>query len=129
MFPKLRLFGVKILRARYYTRQYWKCEGKYIIVLDDYAIIISFILRDTLMSKSIDAVHWMTGTEQKIVVALHLILYNIIEATILNGQFIGEDVLLPCILIILIHMPFEFVRLLFPMLFTFIMTTNTAQGL
>jgi ATP-dependent DNA helicase PIF1 len=39
---------------------------------------------------------------------------NIIEATILNGKFKGEDVLLPRIPMISIDMPFEFKRLQFP---------------
>jgi hypothetical protein len=40
---------------------------------------------------------------------------NIIEATILNGKFKGEDVLLPRIPMIPTDMPFEFKRLQFPM--------------
>jgi ATP-dependent DNA helicase PIF1 len=36
---------------------------------------------------------------------------NIIEATILNGKFKGEDVLLPRIPIIWTDMPFKFKRL------------------
>jgi ATP-dependent DNA helicase PIF1 len=45
---------------------------------------------------------------------------NIIEATILNGRFKGEDVLLPRIPIILTDMPFEFNA--------FAITINKAQG-
>jgi hypothetical protein len=53
---------------------------------------------------------------------------NIIEATIANGKFKEEDVLLPRIPIILIDMPFEFKRLQFPVRLAFAMTINNAQG-
>jgi ATP-dependent DNA helicase PIF1 len=39
---------------------------------------------------------------------------NIIEATILNGKFKGEDILLPRIPMIPTDMSFEFKRLQFP---------------
>jgi ATP-dependent DNA helicase PIF1 len=53
---------------------------------------------------------------------------NIIEATILNGKYIGEDVLFSRIPIIPTDMPFEFKRLQFPMRLTFAMTINRAEG-
>jgi ATP-dependent DNA helicase PIF1 len=53
---------------------------------------------------------------------------NIIEATILNGKFKGEDVLLPRILMIPTDMPFEFKRLQFPVQLAFAMTIIKAQG-
>jgi hypothetical protein len=53
---------------------------------------------------------------------------NNIEATILNGKFKGEDVLLPRILMILIDMLFEFKRLQFPVRLAFAMTINKAQA-
>jgi ATP-dependent DNA helicase PIF1 len=53
---------------------------------------------------------------------------NIIEATILNGKFKGEDVLLPRIPMIPTDMSFEFKRLQFPVRLAFVMTINKAQG-
>lgn len=53
---------------------------------------------------------------------------NIIEATILNGKFKGEDVLLPRIPMIPTDLPFEFKRLQFPVRIAFAMTINKAQG-
>jgi ATP-dependent DNA helicase PIF1 len=52
---------------------------------------------------------------------------NIIEATILNGKFKGEDVLLPRIPMIPTDMSFEFNRLQFPVRLAFAMTINKAQ--
>jgi ATP-dependent DNA helicase PIF1 len=52
---------------------------------------------------------------------------NIIEATILNVKFKGEDVLLPLISMIPAHMMFEFKRLQFPVRLAFAMTINKAQ--
>jgi ATP-dependent DNA helicase PIF1 len=53
---------------------------------------------------------------------------NIIEATILNVKFKGEDVLLPRIPMIPKNMLFEFKRLQFPVRFAFAMTIKKAQG-
>jgi ATP-dependent DNA helicase PIF1 len=52
---------------------------------------------------------------------------NIIEATILNGKFKGEDVLWPRIPMIPTEMPFEFKRLQFPVRLAFAMTINKAH--
>jgi hypothetical protein len=53
---------------------------------------------------------------------------DIIEATILNVKFKGEDVLLLRIPIILTDMSFKFKRLQYPVRLTFAMTINKAQG-
>ncbi|UYV83333.1 hypothetical protein LAZ67_23000609 [Cordylochernes scorpioides] len=53
---------------------------------------------------------------------------NIIEATILNGKFKGQDVLLPRIPLFPPDLPFEFKRLQFPVRTAFSMTINKAQG-
>ena len=53
---------------------------------------------------------------------------NIIKATILNGKFKGEDLLLPHTPIIHTDMPFEFKRLQFPERLSFAMTINKSQG-
>ena len=52
---------------------------------------------------------------------------NIIEATILNGQFRAENVLLPRIPIIPTDMPIEFKRVQFPIRLVFAMTINKSQ--
>jgi hypothetical protein len=53
---------------------------------------------------------------------------NIIEATILNGKFKGEDVLLPHIPIILTDMPFEFNFAVFSITHLCIDHINKAPG-
>ena len=53
---------------------------------------------------------------------------NVIEDTISNGKFKGEDFLLPCIPIITTDMPFKFRCLQFPVRLAFIATINKAQG-
>jgi ATP-dependent DNA helicase PIF1 len=52
---------------------------------------------------------------------------NIIEATILNGKFKEEDVLLPRIPMIPTDMPFDFKRLQFPVRLVIAMTIIKAQ--
>jgi ATP-dependent DNA helicase PIF1 len=52
---------------------------------------------------------------------------NIIEATILNGRFKGEDVLLPRIPMIPTDMSFELKRLQFPVRLAFAMPINKPQ--
>jgi ATP-dependent DNA helicase PIF1 len=47
---------------------------------------------------------------------------NVIEAVILNGEFRGENILLPRILIVPADMPIQFKRLQFPIRLAFGMT-------
>jgi hypothetical protein len=53
---------------------------------------------------------------------------NIIEVTILNGKFKGENVLWPRISMIPTDVSFEFKRLQFPVRLAFVMTIKKAQG-
>jgi ATP-dependent DNA helicase PIF1 len=53
---------------------------------------------------------------------------DIMEATILNVKFKGEDVRLPRIPMILTDMSFKFKRLQYPVRLAFAMTINKAQG-
>ena len=53
---------------------------------------------------------------------------NVIEATILNGKFKEDDILLPRIPTIPTDMPFQLERLQFPMRIAFVMTISKAPG-
>ena len=53
---------------------------------------------------------------------------NIIQATILNGKFRAENVLLPRIPMIPTGVPIEFKRVQFPIRLAFAMTINKSQG-
>jgi hypothetical protein len=60
-------------------------------------------------------VHYFQEEEEEdIRLPVKKMMNNIIAATILNGKFKGEDVLLPRISMIPKDMPFEFKRLHFP---------------
>lgn len=60
--------------------------------------------------------------------AVKRLMNNVINATILNGKFKGEDVLIPRIPLISTDVPFEFKRLQFPVRLAFAMTINKSQG-
>jgi ATP-dependent DNA helicase PIF1 len=53
---------------------------------------------------------------------------NVVETTILNGKFRGENILLPRIPIIPTDVPIQFKRLQFPIRLAFAMTINKSQG-
>ncbi|CAK1599237.1 unnamed protein product [Parnassius mnemosyne] len=53
---------------------------------------------------------------------------NLIEATIINGKYAGENVCIPRIPMIPTDLPFEFKRLQFPVRLAFAMTINKSQG-
>ena len=53
---------------------------------------------------------------------------NVIEATILNGKFQGENTLLPQIPIVSTDVPIQFKRPQFPIILTSAMTINKSQG-
>jgi ATP-dependent DNA helicase PIF1 len=53
---------------------------------------------------------------------------NIIEITILNGKYKGENVLIPRISLIPNDMAFDFKRLQFPVRLAFAMSINKSQG-
>lgn len=60
--------------------------------------------------------------------SLKKLMKNIIEATILNGKFRAENVLLPRIPMIPTDVPIEFKRVQFPIILAFAMTINKSQG-
>ncbi|KAL4131943.1 hypothetical protein QTP88_009169 [Uroleucon formosanum] len=53
---------------------------------------------------------------------------NLIEATIINGKYAGENVYIPRIPMIPTDLPFDFKRLQFPVRLAFAMTINKSQG-
>lgn len=60
--------------------------------------------------------------------AVRKLMSNVIHATILKGNFKGEEVLIPRIPMIPTDLPFEFKRIQFPVRLAFSMTINKSQG-
>ena len=56
------------------------------------------------------------------------IMKNVIEASILNGKFRGENILIPRIPIIPTDVPIQFKRIQFPIRSAFAMTIHKSQG-
>ena len=77
-----------------------------------------------IMLRNINQPKLCNGTR----LAVKKLMSNVIEATILTGPFKGEDVLIPRIPMIPTDMPFEFIRLQFPIRLAFATTINKAQG-
>lgn len=77
-----------------------------------------------ILLRNINAPRLCNGTR----LVVKKIMSNIIEATILNGKFKGEHVLLPRIPMIPNNTPFQFKRLQFPIRLAFAMTINKSQG-
>ncbi len=53
---------------------------------------------------------------------------HVLEATIITGNYVGDDVLIPRIPLIPSDIPFEFKRLQFPIRLSFAMSINKSQG-
>jgi ATP-dependent DNA helicase PIF1 len=72
-------------------------------------------------------VHHFQEEEEGTRLLVKKMMNNIIEATILNGKFKGEHVLLSRIPMIPKQIPFEFKRLQFPVRLAFAMTICTCS--
>lgn len=77
-----------------------------------------------IMLRNINQPRLCNGTR----LAVKKLMNNVIEATIINGKYKGEDVLIPRIPMIPTDMPFNFKRLQFPVRLAFAMTINKSQG-
>ena len=78
------------------------------------------ILSIIIMLRNINQPCLCNGTR----LAVKKLMNNLIEATILNGKYKGEDVLIPRIPLIPNDMPFDFKRLQFPVRLAFVMLIN-----
>lgn len=77
-----------------------------------------------IMLRNINPPRLCNGTR----LAVKKLMDNVIEATILKGEYKGEDVLIPRIPLIPADLFFEFKRIQFPVRLAFAMTINKAQG-
>lgn len=77
-----------------------------------------------ILLRNIDPPRLCNGTR----LVIKQLLGNVLQATIITGPFLGEDVLIPRIPMIPTDSPFEFRRLQFPVRPAFAITINKAQG-
>lgn len=77
-----------------------------------------------IMLRNINQPRLCNGTR----LSVKQLMNNVIKATILNGKFKGEDVLIPRIPLFPANLPFQFRRLQFPVRLAFAMTINKSQG-
>lgn len=77
-----------------------------------------------ILLRNLNAPRLCNGTR----LVIKKIMGNVIEATILNGKFRGDNVLLPRIPMIPTDVPIQFKRLQFPIRLAFAMTINKSQG-
>lgn len=77
-----------------------------------------------MIIRNIDPPKLCNGTR----VVVKSLMQNVIEATIMNGKYSGEDILIPRIPIICTDLAFEFKRFQFPVRLAFTMSINKAQG-
>jgi hypothetical protein len=90
-----------------------------------FAVVEQSLLHQRVMCPN---VHHFQEEEKGTRLLVKKMMNNIIVATILNGKFKGEDVLLPRISMIPTDMLFEFKRLQYPVRLASAMTNNKAQG-
>jgi hypothetical protein len=89
-----------------------------------FAVVEQYLLHQRVKCPNVHHFQEEEGTR----LSVEKIMNNIFEATILNGKFKGEDVLLPSIPMTPTDMPFKFKRLQFPVRLAVAMTINNAQG-
>ena len=77
-----------------------------------------------LLLRNLNAPKLCNGTR----LSVKKLMPNLIEGTIINGKYKGEDVLIPRIPMIPTDLPFTFKRLQFPVRLAFAMSINKAQG-
>lgn len=77
-----------------------------------------------ILLRNLNAPKLCNGTR----LVIHQLKDNVVHAKILNGTFIGEEVLIPRIPMIPTDLPFDFKRIQFPLRLAFTMTINKAKG-
>lgn len=77
-----------------------------------------------MLLRNLDAPRLCNGTR----LIIKSLKHHVIEATIITGNFKGEDVFIPRIPLIPSDLPFQFKRLQFPIRLSFAMSINKSQG-